>query len=155
MPPDPLLLFICAHNACRSAIAEVIAADEVARRGLSLKVASAGTHALSGYGAATIAQTTMHEVGLSLEHHRSQPANAEIMSRATLVITMTDPQRDMLHAAFPAEREKIISFNDLTGLGDIDDPVSGDAAEVRTLRDQLQSAMPLVFHELKQRGATR
>ncbi len=150
----PILVFICAHNACRSAIAEVVAADEAQRRGLSLQVASAGTHALPGYAAATIAQATMNEIGLTLEHHRSRPANAELISGATLVVTMTDMQRDMLHAAFPKDREKVLSFNDLTGLGDIADPIGGDAEEVRELRDQLQSAMPLIFYELKQRGAT-
>ena len=151
---SPTLVFVCAHNACRSAIAEVIAADEVQRRGLSVNVVSAGTHALSGYGAATIAQATMSEIGLSLEHHRSQPANAELISRAALVVTMTDAQRDMLQTTFPKDRDKVISFNDLTGLGDVLDPVGGEADEVRAVRDQLQSAMPLIFHELKERGAT-
>jgi protein-tyrosine-phosphatase len=151
---SPTLVFVCAHNACRSAIAEVIAADEAQRRGLSVTVASAGTHALSGYGAATIAQATMSEIGLSLEHHRSKPANAELISRATLVVTMTNAQRDMLQSEFPKDRDKIISFNDLTGLGDVLDPVGGEAQEVRAVRDQLQAAMPLIFHELKERGAT-
>lgn len=155
MPPSsPTLVFICAHNACRSAIAEVIAADEAQRRGLSVQVASAGTHAVAGYAAATIAQATMNEIGLSLEHHRSQPASAELIARAALVVTMTDEQRDALVASFPKERDKVISFNDLTGLGDVPDPISGDADEVRAVRDQLQSCMPLIFYELKHRGVT-
>ena len=146
---SPLLVFICAHNACRSAIAEVIAADEAQRRGLSLQVASAGTHALPGYAAATIAQATISEIGLSLEHHRSQPANAELIAGATLVVTMTNSQRDLLHAAFPDDRDKVVSFNDLTGLGDVPDPVGGDAAEVRGVRDQLQASMPAIFRALE------
>ena len=148
-----LLVFVCAHNACRSAIAEVIAADEAQRRGLSVHVASAGTHALPGYAAATIAHATMNEIGLSLERHRSQPANAELISRATLVITMTNPQRDMLHTAFPKDRERVLSFDDVTGLGDVPDPIGGDAAEVRAVRDRLQSSMPSIFQALAQRGA--
>ena len=154
--PDssPMLLFVCSHNACRSAIAQVIAADEAQRRGLSLRVESAGTHALSGYAAATIAQATLSEIGLSLEHHRSQSANAGLISNASLVVTMTDLQRDMLHNAFPQAKDRVLSFDDLTGLGDVADPTSGDADEVRAVRDQLQSAMPLIFYELKQRGAT-
>jgi protein-tyrosine-phosphatase len=148
--PDtsPWLVFICAHNACRSAIAEVIAADEAQRRGLSVQVASAGTHALSGYAAASIAQATISEIGLSLERHRSQPANAELIAGATLVVTMTDAQRDLLHTAFPKDREKVVSFNDLTGLGDVPDPIGGDAIEVRAVRDQLQSSMPAIFRAL-------
>ncbi len=148
-----VLVFVCQHNACRSAIAEVIAADEAQRRGLSVHVASAGTHALPGYAAATIAQATMNEIGLSLERHRSQPANAELISRATLVITMTNLQRDMLHTAFPKDRERVLSFDDLTGLGDVPDPIGGDAEEVRAVRDRLQSSMPLIFQALAQRSA--
>jgi protein-tyrosine-phosphatase len=148
-----MLVFVCAHNACRSAIAEVIAADEAQRRGLSVHVASAGTHALPGYAAATIAQATMNEIGLSLERHRSQPANAELISRATLVITMTNLQRDMLHTAFPKDSDRVLSFDDVTGLGDVPDPIGGDAAEVRAVRDRLQSSMPAIFQALAQRGA--
>jgi len=68
-------------------------------------------------------------------------------------VAMTDAQRDMLHSAFPKDRDKVISFNDLTGLGDVPDPIGGEPDEVRAVRDQLQSAMPLIFHELKERGA--
>jgi ribose 5-phosphate isomerase B len=149
--PPSLLVFVCAHNACRSAIAQVIAADEAARRGLTLEVQSAGTHALPGYAAASIAQATISEIGLSLERHRSQPANADLISRATLVVTMTDTQRDMLHTAFPKDRDKVVSFDDLTGNGDVPDPIGGDAAEVRAVRDMLQSSMPTIFAELEER----
>ena len=149
MPDNPLLIFVCQHNACRSAIAEVIAAAEAQRRGLSVQVASAGTHALFGYGAASIAQATISEIGLSLEHHRSQPAHSELIGRATLVVTMTDAQRDLLHAAFPTQRAKVMSFNDVTGLGDVFDPIGGEAAEVRAVRDRLQASMPAIFAALE------
>jgi protein-tyrosine-phosphatase len=112
---------------------------------MPLEVASAGTHALPGYAAASIAQTTISEIGLSLEHHRSQPASADLIARATLVVAMTDTQRDMLQTAFPNDKDKIVSFNDVTGLGDVLDPVGGDAAQVRAVRDLLQRGMPAVF----------
>jgi protein-tyrosine-phosphatase len=148
-----LLVFVCAHNACRSAIAHVIAADEAVRRGIPVEVASAGTHALFGYAAASIAQATTSEIGLSLEHHRSQPANADLIARATLVVTMTDAQRDMLHAAFTSDKDKILSFNDVTHLGDVPDPIGGNADAVRAVRDMLQTAMPTVFEALAQHEA--
>lgn len=146
-----MLVFICAHNAVRSAIAEVIAADEAERRGLPLEVQSAGTHALPGYAAASVAQVTISEIGLSLERHRSKPANADLISRATLVVTMTDAQREMLHTAFPKDRQKVVSFDDLTSKGDVPDPIGGDAAEVRAVRDMLQSSMSTIFAALEQR----
>lgn len=155
MTTPSLLVFICAHNAVRSAIAEAIAADEAARRGISLQVASAGTHALPGYSAASIAQATIHEIGLTLEHHRSKPADADLIARATLVVTMTDAQREMLHTAFPKEKAKVVSFDDLTHNGDVPDPVGGDAQEVRAVRNMLQSSMPTILAELEQRVNTR
>jgi protein-tyrosine-phosphatase len=145
-----LLLFVCQHNAVRSAIAAVIASDLASRRGIPIEVASAGTHALPGYGAPSVAQATISEVGLSLEHHRSQPANAELISRAALVVTMTNSQRDMLAAAFPAERHKIRSFDDITRQGDVPDPVGGHPEEVRAVRDTLHAAMPAIFAALEE-----
>jgi protein-tyrosine-phosphatase len=142
---SPLLVFVCAHNAVRSAIAQVIAEDEAARRGLAVHVASAGTHALPGYAAASIAQATMNEIGLSLQGHRSQPASADLIARATLVVTMTDLQREMLRAASGDDAEKIVSFDDITHQGDVPDPVGGEPQEVRAVRDMLQAAMPAIF----------
>ena len=140
-----LLLFICAANACRSAIAQVIAEAEAQRRGIPLRVASAGTRALHGYRAATIAQATMNEIGLSLEDHRSQPASGDLVSAATLVVTMTDEQRDMLRTAFKKAAPKILSVNDITGTGDVPDPIGGDPEEVRSVRDTLSNSMPRIF----------
>lgn len=154
MTTPSLLVFICSHNAVRSAIAEAIAADEAGRRGLSLAVASAGTHALPGYAAASIAQATISEIGLSLEHHRSKPADADLIARATLVVTMTDAQREMLHTAFPQEKAKVVSFDDLTHHGDVPDPVGGDAQEVRAVRDVLQTCMPTILAALERRVNT-
>lgn len=153
MPPSgQLLVFICAANACRSAIAQVIAANEAQRRGIPVRVASAGTRALRGYPAASIAQTTISEIGLSLEDHRSQPASGDLVSQATLVVTMTDEQRDMLRTAFTKNAEKILSFNDISGKGDIPDPIGGDPDEVRAVRDVLLNAMPDIFAVLQQRS---
>jgi protein-tyrosine-phosphatase len=148
---DQLLVFICAANACRSAIAEVIATDEAQRRGVPVRVASAGTHAVAGYRAASIAQITMEEVGLSLHEHRSQPASAELISEAALVVTMTDEQRDMLQTAFKKDEDKILSFNDVTREGDVPDPIGGDPEEVRAVRERLQAAMPQIFALLERR----
>lgn len=148
-----LLVFICAANACRSAIAEAIAADEALRRGLPLRVASAGTRALHGYPAASIAQATMHEIGLSLQDHRSQPANSELIAAATLVVTMTDEQRDMLRTAFKSYADRVVSINDVSGKGDVPDPIGGDPDEVRAVRDTLLSAMPDIFAALQERSA--
>src|SRR5579872_7243677 len=106
-----LLVFICAANACRSAIAEVIAANEARRRGLPVRVASAGTRALHGYPAASIAQATISEIGLTLEDHRSQPASGDLIAEASLVVTMTESQRDMLRTAFKTHADKILSFH--------------------------------------------
>jgi hypothetical protein len=64
---------------------------------------------------------------------------------------MTDPQRDMLHGAFPKHRAKVVSFNDITSLGDVPDPVGGATDEVRELRVLLQSSMPLVFQAFEKR----
>lgn len=147
--PDPLLVFICSHNVCRSPIAEAIAAKEAKARGLSLRVASAGTNALPGYAAAGVAHATIHEIGLSLEHHRSQPASADLIARATLVVTMTDQQRDMLRAANKNDAAKILSFNDLTSRGDVPDPVGGERDEVRAVRDVFVSEMSTIFAALE------
>ena len=110
---------------------------------------SCGTSALTGQRAEDGARAAAAHVGLLLDSHRAQPVTRELVSHASLVVCVTDRHRDHVRQFFPHERAKIVSFDELTGLGDIADPYGGDDADYRALRVQLEKGMPKIVERIK------
>lgn len=82
------LLVVCTANQCRSPMAEVIARDLAARRGIEVAVRSAGTGAIDGVPATDGACMTVRKLGLDLTDHLSRSVTAELVASADLVIAM-------------------------------------------------------------------
>ncbi|MDQ2818039.1 MAG: hypothetical protein M3T49_07530 [Candidatus Eremiobacteraeota bacterium] len=141
----PLLLFVCTANACRSPMAAALADQAAKDAGVALRVASAGTATAPGYPAAAGAREAMGEINLSLEDHRSRPVTRELISEAALVVTATQRQKQALSQFFGPAQARIVSFGELTGRGDLADPIGGNAAAFRATRDLLRSEMPKVL----------
>lgn len=85
--PTELVLLVCTANQCRSPMAEVLLADELARRGVPTRVGSAGL-GRAGVPAAPEAVRALARRGLSLEDHRSRTLDAALLAEADLVVTM-------------------------------------------------------------------
>jgi protein-tyrosine phosphatase len=141
----PLVLFVCFGNICRSPMAEVIVADEAQRTGASIRVASAGLGAHAGNPATEYARGAVEEVGLSLDGHRSRPLTRDMVSEAALVVTATLRHRDDMRHFFRDDSAKIVSFGELTGLGELNDPFGSGEDEFRRLRDQLRRGAPAIL----------
>jgi len=142
---SPLVLFVCTGNICRSPMAQAIAADMIAKRRLRLRAASAGTAALHGDTASEFANDAVAELGLSLDDHRARSLTRELVTEARLVVTATQRQRDDLRRIFAADRDKIRSFDDLTGLGEVHDPFGGEQDEFRRTAALLARGMPAIL----------
>src|SRR5271169_1130752 len=149
----PLLLFVCSGNICRSPMAAALAADAAARDGLDIKVVSAGTMALVGEGAEAGAQRAVAEIGLTLAPHRARQVNREALLEADLSVAATRNHKAWLRAQAP--EANVISFDELTGLGDIPDPYGAGPEEYRAVRDMLRVGMPSVLAALKASARAR
>jgi protein-tyrosine-phosphatase len=145
----PRLLFVCSGNICRSPLAEVMARAALAAAGIEAVVQSCGTSALTGQRAEDGARSAAADLGLQLDAHRAQPVTRDLVNAASLVVCVTDRHRDHVRQFFPHQRAKILSFDELTGFGDIPDPYGGDAADYRALRDQLEDGMPKIIERIK------
>jgi protein-tyrosine-phosphatase len=144
-PRYPLLLFVCAGNICRSPMAEAIAADRIEREALRLRVASAGLVAMIGEGATEHTRSAIEALGLRLDAHRARALSRAEVDEAVLVVTATARQRDELRRTFVTQREKIVSFDDVTGLGDVDDPFGGEEPEFHRTAALIQAGMPYIL----------
>jgi protein-tyrosine-phosphatase len=145
----PHLLFVCSGNICRSPLAEVMARAALTEAGIEAVVQSCGTAALTGQRAEDGARYAAARLGLLLDEHRAQPVTRELIDGASLVVCVTDRHRDHVRQFFPRGRAKIVSFDELTGLGDIPDPYGGSDADYRALREQLMNGMPKIVKRIK------
>ncbi len=151
-PEAPVLLFICTGNICRSPMAQAIAIDVAREMRFAVRVESAGTSALSGHGAHDLAREALAAYGIDAASHRARQVSREHIHRAALVVTATKRQRDDLRYYFPDDHAKILSFDDATGLGELDDPFGAGADAFARTAQVLRAGMPVIMQVLKLRA---
>lgn len=138
------ILFVCTGNTCRSPMAAALLRDELARRGLDdVTVRSAGLAALCGAAASEYAIEALAEEGIDLSGHAGARVDAEALSRAETVYTMSEAHRRILAGEYPQFAAK------LRVLGDgIDDPFGGGIEDYRATRDTLRRHTDAIAQEL-------
>lgn len=130
-------------------MAAAIASDLAKQRGLRIRLASAGTAAFNGNRATEGAQKTLAEIGLDVTDHEAQQISAPLLREAHLIVAATARHKAFLQQLDPTIAHKVKSFDDLTGLGDIADPLYGSDDEYREVRDMLVQGMPRVLDALQ------
>ena len=119
------------------------------------KVISAGTSAIPGVRASMSAIEVMAGLGVDISAHRSRGVTEEMIDSATIVITMTNSQRDEIVSCFPRARDKVFTLMSIAGDaggGDVADPVGMSAADYRRTRDEIDGMMPDVVLFLHEQG---
>jgi protein-tyrosine-phosphatase len=127
----PRVLFICAHNAGRSALAVALARHRAADR---IEVDSAGTTPDSEPSASTIA--TLAELGIDASRHRPSAVTAERVAAADVVVAM----KPGLHLPQVAG----VRYETWA----LPDPAGWDTAGIRPLRDEIDRRVQDLLTEL-------
>jgi protein-tyrosine-phosphatase len=130
-PRRPRLLFVCAHNAGRSALAVALARHHAADR---IDADSAGTTPDDGPSASTIA--TLAELGIDASAHRPSAVTADRVAAADLVVAMK-PGLDLPHV--DGVRYETWS---------LPDPADWDTEGIRPLRDEIDRRVRTLISEL-------
>lgn len=121
------ILFVCSANRFRSVIADA-KLRSLAEKESSAKswiITSAGTWAEAGLPPLPQAIKFAESHGLDISQVRSKEVNREMLAHATIVIVMTESQREALVLDFPQVKKKVFLLSEVfEGLSyDIPDPI--------------------------------
>ena len=116
------------------------------------QVGSAGLFTGNGMAASLPAVEVLREQIIDLTPHRSRVVTKDIIDAATLIVVMTVTHAVELKRRFPETQDRIYllkSFDPGCGGGDIPDPLGGTIAQYRTIRNEIEAALPDLILYLK------
>jgi len=145
----PQVLFVCTGNTCRSPMAEYLFRKWMGPD-TEWDAASAGVAAFDGQSASAGAVHALAEKKVDLSPHRSRLLTQAHIDDADLVVVMTEAHQRAVLQRFPAAKGRVVllnAFNPRRRNEDVPDPFGLDADVYRTIRDEIETAMPdLVLH---------
>jgi protein-tyrosine-phosphatase len=152
---EPIILFICTGNICRSPIAEYLFNDYSKKKKLPFYSKSAGLLE-TGAMISINSMKLLAEKGIMAQEHYSRKINPEIIGGAWLILTMEERQRDYIRKNYPEAMHKVFTLKEYIGEeGDIDDPVGLDLDYYRDIYQQIDNALLKLFDILSKPNQER
>jgi protein-tyrosine phosphatase len=106
------ILFVCTGNTCRSVIAQALfqkLKDELDPE-LNYQAYSAGIAAIEGSMPTSEAIYCMAKYGLDITTHNARQVDEQIIKNSSLILTMTNQQKNILKEKFFRASHKIFLF---------------------------------------------
>lgn len=153
----PSVLFVCTGNQYRSPLAAAAFRKRLEQDGSAgaWSVASAGTWTPSGLPPLPDALRVARGLGLDLSRHRTTALDADLLSRADVILVMTRAHKESILSEFPAARGKVHLLSEAAGDAayEIADPAAPDvdlAQVARQVYELIERGYPAICMLAKQ-----
>lgn len=133
----PSILVVCVGNICRSPVAEGLLRRDVP----SVKLSSAGLHAVVGHGTQTEMAALAKGIDLDLSAHRARQFTPVIGKEHDLILVMERAHRDDISRIAPHLTARTMLFDHWSGAKGIADPYqNGQAAYEQAFAEILDAS---------------
>ena len=146
------VLFVCSGNTCRSPMAEGIFKTMVSRK--YCEVQSAGTIAMGGLQAARYAKQVVKEYGGSIERHRTNYLDRELVDWADLILVMEFKHYETILEINPDSVVKTFLLREYkrkTKYTEVPDPVGRDLAAYQEAATKMYPTLKRVAKDIEGR----
>jgi protein-tyrosine phosphatase len=100
--------------------------ENLGEKAATINVLSAGTGAVSGQTASSLAIKVMDQEGIDLTQHRAKKLSAELVREADLILTMTLDQKRAVQALSSAVKGRVFTLREFAeGMREIEDLIDG------------------------------
>jgi protein-tyrosine phosphatase len=145
-PDARSFLFVCFGNIMRSPMAEAMFRKSIEGANLySVRICSAGLHAVPGNKAHPRSMAASQEIGLSLAEHRARLLTSDLVSQADAIFVMDFQNKAEMLALYPKAGNKILMLSTYadgpTRYREIPDPYFGDLEATRNCYAVLQTCI--------------
>ena len=149
--PRPHILFACQGNICRSPYAEAVMHQLADPRAI---ITSAGMMPRPGRPMPDLFQARARQEGLDMTHHRSAWLDRASAQSASLIVLFDRVNQAAFARRYPDLSVPTVLLGDLIGVGEIADPVDGDAAIVAASYRQIRTGVESLVDLLTERAQT-
>ncbi len=111
------ILFVCSGNTCRSPMAEAILRDLAEKKGLKLKVGSAGVYAEKSGEIAKNSVSALKQLGYRVPRKKPRQLTEKMLEDYNLVLTMTPTHKRVIGGG-----KNVLTVAEFTGGLDVPDP---------------------------------
>ncbi|MEJ6951144.1 low molecular weight protein arginine phosphatase [Natronospora cellulosivora (SeqCode)] len=149
----PKIVFVCTGNTCRSPMAELLLKKMLHERGIEgWRVFSAGISAFPGQTISRNAADVLKDEGIDSSKHLSKELSKEMISEASLLITMTRVHKKIILEEFPEYADKIYTLKECSNseTGDVIDPYGQSHDIYIDTRDDIKESLEGVLGKLAQ-----
>ena len=101
------ILIVCVGNICRSPMAEYLLQHMINKKGIDIRVSSAGLGALVGQAADEYAIEIMREHGIDGAAHRARQLDGDMVKQNELILVMEHWQKNEIESLYPYARGRV------------------------------------------------